>query len=144
MERARDFDAGALRFLSGALGRHHEHSADALPTSRLVDDERGDPAPRSALIGDRNEEDGCETQESASLIGDKHVRTRIGKHRLEALQKAIGRHRMSELSEEPGDALNIPKLGRAYRHVVHDEDCASRDTGRGLGECSAMAPERLS
>lgn len=81
-------------------------------------------------------------QESASLVGDKHVGTRIGKHRLEALQKAIDRHRTSELSEEPGDALNIPKLGRAYRHVVHGDDCVSRDRGAVVW-ASVLAPEYL-
>lgn len=68
-------------------------------------------------MSDRNKEDGCETQESSSVLSDKHVRARIGKHRLQAHQESIGGCRVSKLAEEPGEALNIRKFGRAYRHL---------------------------
>jgi hypothetical protein len=49
----------------------------------VINNECRYPTPGSVLVGDGDEEDGGETQESTTIICDEHLRAMIGKHRRE-------------------------------------------------------------
>ena len=55
----------------------------ASPTVCSVNDDCGDATPGSALVGDRNKEDGNETEESARFSCDEDLCTGIGNKLLE-------------------------------------------------------------
>ena len=66
-----------------------------------------------------HQEAGCSPDERAGVVGDEHIRPRIGEHAFEASMEFVDNLLMAQLVEQASELIGVLGSSRANDHCSH-------------------------